>query len=313
MTSDHAGFVGQSRLIPSRKKKTFVPPPRSALARCVLWMSGALISFTAMAVAARELSHHMGTFQMLVVRSSFGVALVTLLLAQSGFAQLRLAHLKLHATRNLIHFCGQLGWFYAIGLIPLATVFAIEFTTPLWTAVFAAIFLRERLTAARLTAVVLGIAGILVILRPGLAIIEPAALAMLIGALAFGLTHIVTKKLSSRDSALCILFWMSFMQFVLALAPALAHWTPLTAAQWPWVVVLGVTGISAHYCMVNALGCADATVVVPMDFMRLPLIGLLGWLYYGESIDLWLILGAALILAGNTVSLLRENKGMPAR
>lgn len=271
-------------------------------------MAGALFSFTAMAVAARELSHDMGTFQMLVVRSSFGVVLVTLLLAKSGFAQLRLTHLKLHATRNVIHFCGQLGWFYAIGLIPLATVFAIEFTTPLWTAVFAAIFLRERLTAARVTAVVLGIAGILVILRPGLATVEPAALAMLVGALAFGLTHVVTKKLSSRDSALCILFWMSLMQFVLALWPALAHWSPLAATQWPWVVMLGVTGISAHFCMVNALACADATVVVPLDFLRLPLIGLLGWFYYGEAIDGWLILGAALILAGNAASLRRENR-----
>ena len=271
-------------------------------------MSGALFSFTAMAVAARELSHDMGTFQMLVVRSSFGVVLVTLLLARSGFAQLRLMHLKLHATRNVIHFCGQLGWFYAIGLIPLATVFAIEFTTPLWTAVFAALFLRERLTAVRVSAVVLGIAGILLILRPGLATVEPAALAMLAGALAFGLTHVVTKKLSARDSPLCILFWMSFMQFVFALAPALAYWTPLVAAQWPWVLVLGITGVSAHYCMVNALACADATVVVPMDFLRLPLIGLLGWFYYGEAIDGWLILGALLILAGNATSLWRENR-----
>ncbi len=274
-------------------------------------MSGALISFTAMAVAARELSHGMGTFQMLLVRSGFGVVLVTLLLAGSGFAQLRLAHLKLHATRNLIHFCGQLGWFYAIGLIPLATVFAIEFTTPLWTAVFAAIFLRERLTAARVTAVVLGIAGILVILRPGLAIVSPAALAMLAGALAFGLTHVVTKKLSARDSALCILFWMSFMQFVLALGPALAHWAPLAATQWPWALVLGITGVSAHFCMVNALGCADATVVVPLDFLRLPLIGLLGYFYYSEAIDGWLILGAALILGGNATSLWRERVGTP--
>jgi drug/metabolite transporter (DMT)-like permease len=77
--------------------------------------------------------------------------------------------------------------------------------------------------------------------------------------------------------------------------------------------VLGITGISAHYCMVNALGCADATVVVPMDFMRLPLIGLLGWLYYGESIDLWLILGAVLILAGNATSLLHEKSSAPER
>jgi drug/metabolite transporter (DMT)-like permease len=250
----------------------------------------------------------MGPFQMLVVRSGFGVVLVTLLLARAGFAQLRVTHFKLHVTRNLIHFCGQLGWFYAIGLIPLATVFAIEFTTPLWTAVFAAIFLREQLTAVRITAVVLGITGILVILRPGLATVEPAALAMLVGALAFGLTHIVTKKLSSRDSALCILFWMSFMQFVLALGPALAHWAPLAAAQWPWVVLLGITGISAHFCMVNALACADATVVVPMDFLRLPLVGFLGYFFYGETIDGWLVLGALLILGGNATSLWRENR-----
>jgi len=289
--------------------QTFVFPPRSAIARCILWMSGALFSFTAMAVAARELSHDMGTFQMLVVRSGFGVVLVTLLLAQSGFAQLRFTHLKLHATRNVIHFCGQLGWFYAIGLIPLATVFAIEFTTPLWTAVFAAFFLRERLTTARVTAVVLGIAGILVILRPGLATLEPGALAMLAGALAYGLMYVVTKKLSSRDSALCILFWMSFMQFVMALGPALAHWSPLADAQWPWVLVLGITGISAHFCMVKALGCADATVVVPLDFLRLPLIGLLGYFFYGEAIDGWLILGATLILGGNATSLWRENRG----
>ncbi len=270
-------------------------------------MAGALFSFTAMAVAARELAADLGTFQMLALRSAFGVVLVTLLLARGGFAQLKAAHLQLHATRNVIHFCGQLGWFYAIGLIPLATVFAIEFTAPLWTAVFAAIFLRERLTAVRIAAVVLGIAGVLLILRPGLATVEPAALAMLAGALFFGLTHVVTKKLSAHDSALCILFWMSVMQLVFSLLPALAHWAPLTQTHLPWVSVLGVTGVSAHFCMVKALACADATVVVPLDFLRLPLIGLLGYVYYGEAMDGWLIAGAALILCGNTVSLLREN------
>jgi len=283
-----------------------VSPPRNAIGLCVAWMAGALFSFTAMAVAARELAHNLGTFQMLLIRSAFGVVIVSLLLARSGFAQLRVKHIKLHATRNVIHFCGQLGWFYAIGLIPLATVFAIEFTAPLWTAVFAAIILREHMTIARVTAIVLGIAGILLILRPGLATVEPAALAMLGGALAFGLTHVVTKKLSAHDTPLCILFWMSTMQLLFALLPALAHWSPLVAAQWPWVVVLGITGVSAHFCMVNALTCADATVVVPMDFLRLPLIGLLGWFYYGETIDGWLILGALLILAGNATSLWRE-------
>ncbi len=272
-------------------------------------MSGALFSFTAMAVAARELSHDMGTFQMLALRSVFGVALVTLLLARTRFADLRPDHLRLHATRNLIHFCGQTGWFYAIGAIPLVTVFAIEFTTPLWTALLAAVFLRERLTPARVVAVVMGFAGILLILRPGLAEVTPGALAMVGGAIAFGATHVVTKKLSTRDSALCILFWMSAMQLALALVPAALQWTPLAAAHWPWMLLLGVTGVSAHFCMVNALACADATAVVPLDFLRLPLIGLLGYFFYGETIDGWLILGAALILGGNATSLWRERAG----
>ena len=260
----------------------------------------------AAAVAARELSRDMGPFQMLALRSAFGLALVTLLLARSGFAQLRLAHLRLHATRNVIHFCGQLGWFYAIGVIPLATVFAIEFTTPLWTALFAAFFLRERLTPARVAAVVLGFTGILLILRPGLAAVTPGAAAMVGGAIAFGATHIVTKKLTGRDSALCILFWMATMQLAFAAVPAALQWTPLTAVHTPWVLVLGVTGVSAHFCMVNALARADATVVVPMDFLRLPLVGVLGYFWYGETIDAWLIAGAVLILTGNATSLLRE-------
>jgi drug/metabolite transporter (DMT)-like permease len=271
-------------------------------------MAGALLSFTAMAVAARELSRDMGTFQMLVVRSAFGVVLVTLLLARSGFAQLQLTHLRLHAIRNVIHFCGQSGWFYAIGTIPLATVFAIEFTTPLWTALLAALFLNERFTPSRIAAVVLGFAGILLILRPGLATVTPGALAMVAGAIGFGATHVVTKKLAGHDSALCILFWMSAMQLALALAPAAYYWTPLALAHAPWVILLGVTGITAHFCMVNALARADATVVVPLDFLRLPLIGLLGYFFYGESIDGWLILGAALILGGNAASLWRENR-----
>ena len=272
------------------------------------WMSGTLFSFAVMAVAARELSTDFGTFQILAIRSFIGLLLISVLLGRSGWRQLSLHSLRIHLIRNLAHFCGQFGWFYAIAFIPLAAVFAIEFTVPLWTAVFAAMLLAERVTAARMLAIVLGVAGVAVILRPGLAVIHPAALAMLGGAVAYGLSHTLTKKLAGRDTSLCILFYMTLIQLPLGLLPASLDWVTPTTAHWPWLTVVGVTGLTAHYCMVRALSLADATVVIPMDFLRLPLIALVDYALYGERIDGFLAVGAALIVVGNLISVVSERK-----
>lgn len=276
------------------------------------WMGGTLLSFVAMAVAARELSEYFSIFQILTIRSLIGLLIISVILSRMGWQQVSLKNIKVHLVRNVAHFCGQFGWFYAIAFIPLAAVFALEFTVPIWTAVFAAILLAERITGVRVLAIVLGLVGVLVILRPGLAVIHPAAIAMLFGAVAYGLSHALTKKLSSRDSSLCILFYMMLIQLPLGLLPTVFDWVTPTASHWPWLAVVGVAGLTAHYCMVRALLLADATLVIPMDFLRLPLIALVGYALYGEHIDGYLAVGAGLIIGGNLINMLWErNKQRP--
>ncbi len=272
-------------------------------------MSGALVSFIVMAVGARELSAAMGTFQILFYRSVIGLLVLALWLSRSGWYQLATARFGIHLARNIAHFAGQFGWFYAIAFIPLAAVFAIEITTPIWTAVFAVFLLGEKITRARVTAILLGFAGALLILRPGVAVIHPAAAAILLGAVAFGLSITLTKKLAAHDAPMAILFYMALIQLPLALIPATFQWVTPALQVWPWLIAVGLTSLTAHYCMVRALAVADATVVIPMDFLRLPLISLLGYLLYDERIEWFLFVGAALILAGNILNVRAEQRG----
>ena len=271
-----------------------------------LWMGGAIVSFMVMAVGARELSSELGTFEILFVRSVIGLLVLALLLGRRGWHQLATASFGLHFVRNLAHFAGQFGWFYGFAFIPLAAVVAIEITTPIWTALFAAILLGERITAARCGAICLGFAGVLIILRPGLAVVDPAAMAVLLGAVGFGLSITLTKKLAARDAPVAIVFYMALIQLPLGLVPATFNWVNPSPAHWPWLIAVGITALTAHYCMVRALAVADATVVIPMDCLRLPLISLLGLLLYNERIEWFLVAGAVLILAGNLVNVRAE-------
>jgi drug/metabolite transporter (DMT)-like permease len=277
--------------------------------RGALWMGGALVSFSVMAVAARELLRAMGSFEILFLRSLVSFVLVLAVLPRFGLGALRTRHFGLHIVRNLLHFGGQYAWVYAIAMLPLATVFAIEFTMPVWTALLAMLILGERLNRGRIVMLVLGLAGILVILKPGFAIVEPGALAMLAGSFAYASMNIATKRLAEKDSAFAILFYMSAIQLPLGLFPALSQWVSPRIAELPWIVAIGAAGLSAHYCLTRALRIADAMVVVPVDFLRLPLIAVVGMVFYGEPLELSIMLGAVVIFAGTYYSIRRESIG----
>jgi drug/metabolite transporter (DMT)-like permease len=276
--------------------------------RGALWMGGALLSFSLMAVAVRELLHTMGSFEILFMRSFVSFVILVLLLPKFGFAALRTHRLGLQVLRNLFHFGGQYAWVFAISALPLATVFAIEFTMPVWTAVLAAMLLGEQLNRGRVVMLVLGIAGILVILKPGVGFVHPAALVMLAGAFAYALTMIATKRLVGHDSAFAILFWMAVVQMPLGLIPAIAHWVWPGLAELPWAFAVGAAGLFAHYCMTRAFRLADASLVVPIDFLRLPLIAVVGAMFYAEPIQVSVMLGAAIIFAGTYYSIRRESR-----
>ena len=271
-------------------------------------MSGTVLSFCAMAIAARALQKHMGTFEILFFRTGVSLLMVLAWALQTGIAPLRTQRFGLHLRRNLVHLGGQASWVYALGLLPLAMVFAIEFTMPIWTAILAVLLLGERMTRSRVVMLALGLAGVIVILRPGFAIVQPAALVMLAGSLFFAIQMIWTKQLSKTESPMAVLFWMSVIQTPLCLAAAWPDWTWPGLVDAPWIAGIGVGSFTAHYCLTRAMQLADATVVVPVDFFRLPLIAVVGALFYAEPFDPAVILGAVMICAGVYYSLSRESR-----
>lgn len=291
-------------------------PQSAALSRTILWMVGALLSFISMAIAGRELAGELSVTQLLVIRSTIGVLIIASLIQRQPqqWQLLKTPTPGLHLIRNTAHFVGQYGWFVAIGSIPLAEVFALEFTTPIWCLLLAPLLVGEKITRVRAAAVLLGFIGILIILRPGIAIIHPAALGVLGAAICFSIAYLMTKKITGQKTAhgsqspLTLLFYMCLVQMLLSAIPALTDWTPVASQHLPWLLLVSVTALSAHYCITRALKLADASVVVPIDFLRLPLIALLGYLVYDETLDIWVLVGAAVMLGGNYLNLWSEQK-----
>lgn len=269
-------------------------------AAAALWMTGSIVSFTAMAVAGREVSGLHDTFEIMAVRSAIGLVLVLAVGAFTGqIGRISAARLGGHVVRNLCHFTGQNLWFLALGLLPLAQVIALEFTSPLWVILLAPLILGERLTVARLAAAGLGFAGVLIVARPDVGHISIGVLAAAGAALFFAMTSLLTKALTRGEALITILFWLTLMQLVFGLAAALADGKMrLPDAQtMPWLALIGVAGVTAHLSLTKALSLAPASFVVPVDFVRLPLIAVVGAMFYAEPLSWPIFVGGAVILA----------------
>ena len=272
-------------------------------AKAAAWMAGWLTLMLIIAVAGREATRDVAVFQLMAMRSVIGLVLLwPLLHAYGGLAAIRTQRLRDHAVRNTVHYGAQYAWFVALTMIPLAQVVAIEFTMPIWAILLAAAFLGERITRWKLLAVALGLIGVGLVVRPDAAGLNTGQLVALAAAAGFAVSVILTKSLTRTDDALAIIFWMLLIQSILGVLPALAVWRWPSAAGWGWIGVVAFCGTFSHYCMARALSYAEATVVVPMDYLRVPLTALAGWLISAERMDLLTVLGAALILGGNLLN-----------
>ena len=275
-----------------------------SLRKAAAWMSGWLSLMVVMVVAGREATRSLHVFQIMEMRSLLGLVLIyPLVHAAGGLSAMRSGRARLQVTRNAFHYAAQFGWFLALTMIPIAQVVAIEFTMPIWTAILAVAFLGERLDAARIGAVVLGLVGVAIIVRPDAGHLDPGQLIALVAAAGFAISVIMVKSLTRTDSAVAIIFWMLAVQSCIGLLPALMTWRTPTPAVLPWIVVIAICGTYSHYCMTRALQHADATRIVPLDFLRVPLSAAAGWLVYSEGVDAFTVFGAALILAGNLLNL----------
>ncbi len=267
-------------------------------------MAGWLALMLIVVVAGRETTRELNVFQIMELRSIFGFLMLYPLIRRSGgVAAMQTSRPLQHIGRNLIHYAAQLGWFFALTLIPLGQVVSIEFTMPIWTAILAASFLGERMTVWRILAIVLGVVGVIVIVRPATGDINPGQLIALGAAVGFGISVAMMKSLTRTETTLTIIFWMLVIQSAAGFFPSLYVWRWPTAYAWGWIVVIAFCGTFSHYCMARAMLHADATVVLPMDFLRVPLTATAGWLIYSERLDLFTVLGAILILTGNLLNL----------
>lgn len=283
----------------------------SATLTAAFWMTGAVVSFTLMAVAGREAGLTLDTFEIMLYRSLVGIVLVVGFGALTGrLGEVRTGQPALHLGRNVCHFTGQNLWFAALTLLPLAEVFAFEFTTPIWVALLAPLFLGEALTRQKLLVVAIGFTGILLITRPGLQEIGTGQIVAASAAIFFAGSFTITKRLSRRDGTWTILFWMTAMQTVFGVVCAGydGEIALPSAALLPWVLAIGVCGLSAHLSITMALSHAPATLVAPMDFLRLPVIAVVGILFYDEPLEWAIIAGALLVMAGNLLNLRPESR-----
>ena len=280
-----------------------------------LWMSGALLSFSATAVAVRALARTLSVFEILSFRSAAGVAILLSLGAIRPALRpgLRPHRLALHLVRNVVHFASTYAWTLSITLLPLATVFALEFTGPAWVGILAVAILHEKMTASRLIAIVVGFVGVLVILRPGISTLQPASFIVLGAAFGFALTAVATKLLTRTESTFSILLLMNLIQLPLYLLGAeRAFWLKLTASQALPLGALCVGGLLSHFCLTNAYRHGDAIMVVPLDFLRIPLIAFVGWKLYGEPLDPFVLFGSLIIIGGIAWNLREEARFAPA-
>jgi drug/metabolite transporter (DMT)-like permease len=264
-----------------------------------------VLSFVAMAVAGRELAGTMSPFEAVALRSLVGIATLAPLAATSGFAILRTARLRDHVARNAVHFVGQVSWFYALGVLALAMVTAIEFTMSLWAILLAALFIGEKIDGRRWLTVLFGFAGVLAIIRPGVETVSLGALIMLMGSLFYGGSIVMVRSLTRTESAFAVVFYMNVCQFLLGLAVSVFDWTWPGWAQFPWIIAVGWAGLSAHYCFTRALALAEVSVVSPIDFLRLPTTALVGFLAYRETVDIWVWIGAAMVFGANYANVWR--------
>lgn len=287
------------------------PSEPSAVLQAAAWMSGAIVAFTSMAIAGRAVAVEHDTFETMLFRSIVGFVVVLIVAKAAGtLGQINTHRMGLHVMRNVSHFAGQNLWFYAITVIPLAQVFALEFTSPLWVMALAAIFLGERLTQPRVVAAVLGFIGVLIVARPDTTTLDPNVLIAAAAAIGFAGSAIFTKLLTRTESVTCILFWLTAMQaiFGLTMAGYDGDIALPTAQSAPWLTLIAFAGLTAHFCLTKALILAPASIVMPIDFLRLPIIAVIGMLFYNEGLDLLVLLGGALILAGNLYMVRSESR-----
>lgn len=266
---------------------------------------------TGMAVMVRNLAGELHPFQIAFLRNLFGVLVLTPLLLRYGAAMLRTSDMGFMAARGVFNAAAMLSFFVALTMLPLAEISALMFTVPLFVALMVAIFLKERMGPHRIVSLFIGFSGALIILRPGVEIIQVGALYALFSAITWGTAVVIIKKLSRTNSTVTITFYgMSFLA-LFTLPPALFVWQWPTPTQYLWLLAIASGGTVGQLMFAQALKIADATLVMPFDFTKLIWASVFGILVFSEVPTIWALAGGAVIFASSSYITYREGRRAP--
>ncbi|MHA1108268.1 MAG: DMT family transporter [Alphaproteobacteria bacterium] len=285
----------------------------SAPMRGILWMLLQAASMAVTMAAVRKLSIQMPIVEIIFFRALIGFAIQAPWLMQTGPSVFRPAALGLVTLRSTFVFAAMVLWFAALAAMPISDAVALQFTLPLFAIMGAGLILGEEVGARRLAAAAAGFAGALVIIRPGFVEINPMALVVLVSAAFVAAVQITTKRLAGRVPGAVLVFHMNLLMLPIAAIAVAPVWMTPQMADIPWLLAVGVFGNIAHIFMMRAMQAADASLVAPVDFMRLPMAAGLGWLLFRETSDIWTWAGAAIIFANATYIARRETESVPSK
>ena len=268
-------------------------------------MIAAAAALTAMAICIRYLPGY-SVFLMIFLRNVINLVLMAPSIIRQGKSVYMTKRLGIHALRNIFLYSGNVAWFYGVTLVALSEVAALQFTSPLFTAFIAAVFLNERIGIHRMVAITLGFGGAIIIIRPGMIPLETGTFVVILAAFLYSCAHVVTKRLSDTESGNTVVFYMSITILIYSAIPAFFVWKTPDLLDLPAIIGLGITGYATHYCITRSLAEGDASFVIAFDFMRLPFSALLGFVLFQEILDLWTCLGALVIFGAGYYSTIRE-------
>ena len=279
---------------------------RSELLKAVGYMVCSAAMFACMAVMIRLASAQLHAFEIAFFRNFFGFVFALPLLMHHGMGILKTDKLSLYVGRCLIGIVSMLCGFYAIVHLPLAKAVTISYSTPLFVTILAVLFLGEMVRLRRWTAVGLGFIGVLVIMRPGADSFDANTLVALTAAVLSAIVAISIKVLSRTEKPDAIVLWTTMLWVPLSLVPALFVWTWPTGWTWAWIVAAGFFGTAGHMFWTRALKRGDASMLTPISFMQVPIVALLAWWLFDETVTAWTAVGAAIIFVANAYIAHRE-------
>ncbi len=280
--------------------------------RGALWMAFASFCY----VTAATLAHHLGSsysvFELTFIRAVVAVTLLAPMLARAGRTAFHTSRIGLHVLCGLFTYVAVLCWFYAATRMPVAEFFALQFITPLFTIALAMVVLRQSVGAKNWLATFIGFAGVLIILRPGIIEVTLGALAALISSAGYASINTTIKVTSRTDSSTAIVFYVNLLMVPLSLPMAVYVWRMPDWTDWPLIVGVALFSTVAFVATARAVSAADARVVQPVNFLRLPIAAAFGFFFFNEVSDRWTWIGALVIFASTYYVLTRETRTSPA-